>query len=53
MPDGAGTVSEATDVREPGWGIGMDRFWSRFVAQGDVADTPSGDATATQKLPLA
>ena len=53
VPDGAGTVSAATDVREPGWGIGMDRFWSRFVAQGDVADTPSGDATATQKLPLA
>ena len=53
VPDGAGAVSTATDVREPGWGVGMDRFWSRFVARGDVADTDAQDASATQKLPLA
>ena len=53
VPDGAGAVSTATDVREPGWGVGMDRFCSRFVARGDVADTDAQDASATQKLPLA
>lgn len=53
VPASAGAVSTATDVREPGWGVGMDRFWARFVAQGDVADTAADDASATQKLPLA
>lgn len=53
VPDGVGAVSTATDVREPGWGVGMDRFWSRFVARGDVADTDAQDASATKKLPLA
>lgn len=53
VPDGVGAVSTATDVREPGWGVGMDRFWSRFVARGDVADTDARDASATKKLPLA
>lgn len=53
VPDGVGAVSTATDVREPGWGVGMDRFWSRFVARGDVADTDAQDASETKKLPLA
>ena len=53
VPDGVGAVSTATDVREPGWGVGMDRFWARFVAQGDVADTDAQDASETKKLPLA
>lgn len=53
VPDGVGAVSTATDVREPGWGVSMDRFWSRFVARGDVADTDAQDASATKKLPLA
>ena len=53
VPTSAGTVSAATDVREPGWGVGMDRFWMRFVAKGDVADTDPGDSSATKKLPIA
>ena len=31
----------------------MDRFWTRFVAKGDVADTAPGDSSATKKLPIA
>lgn len=53
VPETSGDVSVATDVRDPGWGVGMDRFWARFVAQGDVVDTDSGDSSATQKLPIA
>ena len=53
VPEGVGTVSAATDVREPGWGVAMDRFWSRFVARGDVADTAEDKVAAPVKLPLA
>ena len=53
VPEGIGTVTAATDVREPGWGVAMDRFWSRFVAQGDVADTAENKVAAPVKLPLA
>jgi len=53
VPENAGRVSAATNLREPGWGVGMDRFWTRFVAKGDVADTDPGDTTATRKMPLA
>ena len=45
-----GAVTAAVDIREPGWGVAMDRFWSRFVARGDVADTPRDDSTATRRL---
>lgn len=53
VPTSAGRVSMATDVREPGWGVGMDRFWSRFMSQGDVSDTDAADLSATKKLPIA
>lgn len=53
VPTSAGCVTMATNVREPGWGVGMDRFWSRFVAQGDVADTDPDDSSAIKKLPIA
>ena len=36
---GVGTVTEATNVREPGWNVSSDRYWRRFLAQGDVGDS--------------
>ena len=54
-PESAGAITTATSIRDPGFGVGMDRFWSHFVATGEVADidaTRRGGATA-QKLPLA
>lgn len=53
VPTSAGRVTMATDVREPGWGVGMDRFWSRFASRGDVADTDPSDSSATKKMPIA
>ena len=53
VPTSAGHISTATNVREPGWGVGMDRFWLRFLSQGDVADTDDSDSSATKKLPIA
>lgn len=50
VPESAGTVTMATDIREPGWGVAMDRFWNRFVERGDVADTPKDDSTATRRF---
>ncbi len=52
-PRTAGSVTTATDLREPGWGVAMDRAWSRLVAQGDVGDTPKSDSTATCPTHLA
>ena len=52
VPEAAGRVTTATDIREPGWGVGMDRFWTRLVARGDVGDTPKTDSTATRATHL-
>ena len=52
-PEATGKVTAAADIREPGWGVAMDRAWSRLVAQGDVGDTPQGDTTATRPTHLA
>ena len=51
-PRAAGTVTAAADLREPGWGVAMDRAWTRLVAQGDIADTPKDDSTATVQTHL-
>lgn len=50
VPETAGMVATATDIREPGWGVAMDRFWTRFVERGDVSDTPKDDSTATRRF---
>ncbi|MGN0833613.1 MAG: GH116 family glycosyl-hydrolase [Kiritimatiellia bacterium] len=52
-PEAAGSVTVAADLREPGWGVAMDRAWSRLVARGDVGDTAQDDTTATQPTHLA
>lgn len=53
VPESSGRVTAATEVYEPGWGVGMDRFWSRFVEKGDVVDVARENSTATKKLPIA
>ena len=47
--DGAGAVTRAADVRCRGWNSALDLFWRRFVAQGDVADTPKDDKVADKR----
>lgn len=37
--EGAGRVTEANDVREPGWNVSSDRYWRRFLERGDVGDS--------------
>ena len=34
-----GCLTEANDVREPGWNVSSDRYWRRFLEQGDVGDS--------------
>ena len=46
VPDGAYEVSRATDIREPGWHVGADRYWRTFLEKGIVANTPLDDSTA-------
>ena len=36
---GVGRITEATNVREPGWNVSSDRYWRRFLASGDVEDS--------------
>lgn len=45
-----GAVTRATDVREPGWNVALDRYWRTFVSQGIVSDTPMADSTATRRV---
>ena len=48
---GAGEVSRATDLRDPGWCAGLNFAWQRFLANGRVAD--SADAPAHwRRMPL-
>lgn len=48
VPDGAYEVSRATDIREPGWHVGADRYWRTFLEKGIVSNTPPDDSTATK-----
>lgn len=48
VPDGVGSVTYATDIREPGWDVGADRYWRLFLKDGVVADTRKDDSTATK-----
>ena len=50
VADGVGTVTCATDVREPGWNVAVDRYWCKLVAEGIVADTPKDDSTAVKDV---
>ena len=50
VPDGVGAVTRATDVREPGWNVAVDRYWRKLVAEGCVADTPKDDSTARRDV---
>jgi len=52
-PETAGAVTTATDIRDPGWGVAMDRAWARLVDRGDVGDTPKDDSTAKWRTHLA
>lgn len=45
-----GTVTRATDVREPGWNVASDRYWRKFRDEGIVADTPKDDTTAKKDV---
>ena len=47
LPDGLGTVSEAKSVSSPGWNIGLDRYWRRFVREGVVRDTVPAEREMT------
>jgi len=44
VPDGDWTVTRSANVRGPGWNVPLDRFWLRFVTNGDVVDQPDGDS---------
>ena len=46
--DVGGEVTRATDIREPGWNVGADRYWRTFLEEGVVADTRKDDSTATK-----
>ena len=47
-----GTVSHATNVRHPGWSAGLNAFWKRFLARGDVADTPPDAPDYWRRIPV-
>ena len=47
LPDGLGTVTEATSIRCPGWNVSLERYWERFEAEGVV-----GDLGADERLPV-
>lgn len=38
VPSGAGDVTLGADVFHAGWSDGLDQFWRRLVAKGDVGD---------------
>ena len=41
--EGVGRQTSADNVREPGWNVSSDRYWRRFLGQGDVADSDPGE----------
>jgi len=36
VAEGAGTVTSVDEVREPGWNVGLDRYWQLFLKEGIV-----------------
>ena len=50
VPEGVGSVTRASDVREPGWHVAADRYWRKFLHEGVVADTPKSDSTAKKDV---
>ena len=42
-PDGVGTVTEAREIREPGWNVSLEQYWTRFAERGEVADLGPGE----------
>ena len=48
VPDGVGAVTRASDIRQPGWNVGLQRYWRQFLNEGIVADTPKDDSTAVK-----
>ncbi len=37
---GVGVQTGVDEVREPGWNVGLDRYWRRFVDKGEVVSSP-------------
>ena len=48
-PD-VGEVTSTDEVREPGWNVGLDRYWRRFLAEGVVAPSDPAEPKAVKAL---
>ena len=46
LPPEAGRITWADEIREPGWNVSLERYWDRFLAQGDVSDQGAGERRA-------